>query len=102
MDIKKGDQVKIMTGKDRSKTGTVLRVLLQENRLVVEGLNLYKKRARPKTAGQKGEMVALPRPIHASNVMLVCASCKRTTRVGHHADGKGKKNRICKKCKAIV
>ncbi len=102
MDIKKGDQVKIMTGKDRSKTGTVLRVLPQDDRLVVEGLNLYKKRARPKTAGEKGEMVALPRSLHASNVMLVCASCKRPTRVGHRADGKGKKNRVCKKCKAIL
>jgi large subunit ribosomal protein L24 len=102
MHIKKGDQVKMLVGKDRGKTGTVLRVLPHEERLVVEGLNLYKKRVRPKRAGEKGEMVSLPRAIQASKAMVVCPSCKRAARVGHRVDEKGVKGRICKKCGALL
>ncbi|MBI2623005.1 MAG: 50S ribosomal protein L24 [Candidatus Liptonbacteria bacterium] len=102
MNIKKGDQVKILTGKDRGKTGTVLRAFPEDERCVVEGFNLYKKRARPKRAGEKGEMVSLPRPIHISNVMLVCPSCKHPARVGHRVSEKGTKERVCKKCRAAL
>jgi large subunit ribosomal protein L24 len=101
MRIKKGDQVKIITGKDRGKAGTVLKVFPEENRLTVEGFNLYKKRVRPKKAGQKGEVVLVPRPLSASNVMLVCGSCKEAVRVGHHVEG-GSRTRYCKRCKATV
>ena|SRR3989338_2200771 len=100
MDIRKGDQVKILVGKDRGKSGPVLRVEPQTSRVVVEGFNLYKKRVRPKAAGAKGEMVSLPRAVPASNVMMICPTCKRPTRVGHTALEGGKKMRLCKKCKA--
>ncbi|MCR4328300.1 MAG: 50S ribosomal protein L24 [Patescibacteria group bacterium] len=99
MNIKKGDQIKMMTGKDRGKSGAVLRVFPSEEKITVEGLNLYKKRARPKRNGEKGEMVTLPRPVHVSNAMIVCTACKRTTRVGHRSEGE-KKVRVCKKCNA--
>jgi large subunit ribosomal protein L24 len=102
MRIKKGDKVKMLVGKDRGKTGEVLRVLPKEGRVVVEGLNVYKKRVRPKRAGAKGELVTLPRPVHASKVMVVCPSCAAATRVTHHVDEKGVKSRMCKKCKATV
>ena len=72
MRIKKGDQVKIISGKDRGKTGTVLKVLSENNRISIEGINSYKKRMRPKKQGQKGETVTVVRPLHASNVLLLC------------------------------
>ncbi|MBS3903677.1 MAG: 50S ribosomal protein L24 [Anaplasmataceae bacterium] len=97
--IKKGDQVKILTGKDKGKEGRVLRVHPKEGRVLVEGLNVYKRRIRPRRQGEKGQVVDLPRPLTVSNVMLVCKSCKKATRVGHRVDG-DRKLRICKKCQA--
>lgn len=99
MKIKKGDMVKIMAGKDRGKTGKVLHALPASGKLVIEGLNTVKKRSRPKQQGQKGETVLVPRPLSASNVMLVCGNCKNPTRVGFREDG-GSRVRYCKKCQA--
>ena len=101
MKIKKGDQVKILSGKDRGKTGAILRVLSEENRVSVEGLNLYKKRVRPKQQNQKGETVFVARPLSASNVMLICPNCKRPTRIGARLEGE-QKVRYCKKCQANI
>lgn len=100
MNIKKGDQVKIISGKDRGKTGAVIRVLPEDGKITVEGLNLYKKRVRPKAQGQKGEMVLVPRPLQASKTMIVCASCKKPTRVGYRFMDNGQKVRYCRKCHA--
>ncbi len=98
MNIKKGDQVKILSGKDKGKTGTVLHVL-PNGRVAVEGLNLIKKRMRPKQQGKTGETVSLPRPMDISNVMLVCKNCKHAVRVGYRSEGEAKV-RYCKKCEA--
>jgi large subunit ribosomal protein L24 len=99
LDIKKGDQVKIITGKDKGKEGRVLRVLPKRDRVLVEALNMYKKRMKPKKQGEKGQMIDLPRPLTRSNLMLVCKSCKKATRVGYRVEG-DIKTRICKKCQA--
>lgn len=101
MKIKKGDNVQVIAGKDRGKTGTVLRILPEDNRLSVEGINMYRKRVRAKRAGQKGESVSVPRPLTASNVMLVCKNCKRPVRVGYRGEGRAKE-RFCKKCQATI
>lgn len=101
MRIKKGDQVKVLSGKDRGKTGPVLWTDPANSRLAVEGLNLFKKRVRPKSQGQKGETVLLPRPMHSSKVQLICQSCKRPTRVGYGL-GSGAKSRHCKRCGAVT
>lgn len=69
MNIKKGDNVKILKGKDRGKTGKVIRVDSQRNLVTVEGLNIFKRHQKPKKAGQKGEIVEFAKPIHRSNVM---------------------------------
>ncbi len=66
--IKKGDNVKIITGKDKGKSGKVVRVLVKENKVIIEGLNMTKKHQRPRKSGEKGTMVNLAMPIHASNV----------------------------------
>lgn len=99
MKIRKGDNVKIMSGKDRGKTGTVLHAYPDKERVIVDGLNVFKKRSRPKRQGQKGETVLVPRPMAASKVMLVCSNCKNPTRAGFRMDGP-RKVRYCKKCQA--
>jgi len=101
MKIRKGDNVKIMSGKDRGKTGTVFSVSPDESKITIESLNLFKKRSRPKKQGEKGQTVEVPRPMPASKVMLICANCKNPTRVGHRMEG-ARKVRYCKKCKAII
>lgn len=101
MQIKKGDQVKILSGKDRNKTGNVLEVRSADNKVVVENLNTFKKRMRPTKQGQKGEVVVLPRAINASKVMLICKNCKRPSKVGFRMNGE-KKERYCKKCEATT
>lgn len=101
MRIKKGDQVKILNGKDRGKTGKVLNAFPQEEKVTIEGLNLVKKRVRPKRQGQKGETVNVPRPIAASRVALICKSCGKAVRAGFRMEGK-EKVRVCKKCGALI
>lgn len=101
MKIRKGDQVRVLAGKDRGKTGAVLKVFPKGERISVEGLNLYKKRVKPKRQGQKGETISVSRPFSVSRVMLVCVSCKRPTRAGYRVE-KNQKVRYCKKCKATT
>ncbi|PIR02074.1 MAG: 50S ribosomal protein L24 [Candidatus Nealsonbacteria bacterium CG_4_9_14_0_2_um_filter_37_38] len=97
MKIKKGDQILIISGKERGRTGKVLEALPGKQRIVVEGINIRKKHVRPKRSGEKGQIVQLPAPIHISNVKLICKNCKNPTRVGYKIV-EGKKYRICKKC----
>ena len=101
MRFKKGDNVKILSGKDRGKTGTVLHAFPDEGKIVIEGLNLFKKRSRPRRQGEKGETVLVPRPMPAAKAMLICTSCKQPTRIGTRLDG-AKKVRYCKKCQATI
>jgi large subunit ribosomal protein L24 len=101
MKIKKGDNVKIILGKDNGKTGKVLKAFPSQNKILIEGLNLYKKHVRPKNQGEKGQTVSVPRPINVSNVMLVCSSCGRAVRTGYKIENKSKK-RYCKKCSALI
>ena len=101
MKIKKGDNIKIIKGKDRGKTGKVLKTFVKENKVLVEALNLFKKRVSPKRQGEKGEIVTVPRPVPASNVMLVCPGCKNAVRIGYSIEGDVKK-RICKKCQSRI
>ena len=101
MKLKKGDQIKILSGKDRGRTGTVLRSLPEADSIVVDGLNLFKKRSRPKKQGETGQTVMVARPFKASRAMLVCESCKMPTRVGFRMEG-ARKVRYCKKCEATT
>ncbi len=101
MKIKKGDTVKIMAGKNRGKSGKVINADEKSGKVSVEGLNLYKKHVRPKKQGEKGELVELIRPMDVSNVMVVCPSCRKATRVGQRVSD-GVKSRFCKKCQASI
>ncbi len=107
MKIKKNDNVMIISGKDRGKSGKVLEVFSADNKIRVEGINLRKKHTRPKKQGQKGQIVLIPLPVSASNAMLICSSCNKPRRVGYKlfsaiggsaSGGENKKTRVCKKC----
>ena len=104
MKVKKGDQVKILSGKERGKKGKILHVLPEEDRedrVVVEGINLVKKHRRAQRKNEKGERIVLPAPLNISNIQLVCPKCNKAARVGFKVIGKGK-FRICKKCGAQI
>ncbi len=101
MKIKKGDTVLIIKGKDRGKSGKVIKALPKENRIIIEGLNLVKKHVKPKRAGEKGEIVEIPAPLYISKVKLICPSCKKPTKVGYKFVNDTKK-RYCKKCKNLI
>lgn len=98
MHLKKGDQVKIIHGKDRGKKGKVLQVMGPANKVAIEGLNMRVKNVRAKRSGEKGQRVQFAAPMDASNVMIVCAKCGKPTRIGFRIINKNK-IRICKKCK---
>ena len=97
MNIKKGDKVKVLTGKDRGTEGMVLAVFPGEQRVTVEKVNLVKKAMRPTQDNPQGGISTMEAPIHVSNAMLICPSCKEATRVNVKREN-GKKVRICKKC----
>ncbi len=101
MKIKKGDKVKILTGKDKGKSGKVLSVNVEKDKISVEGLNLLNKNKRPKTQGEKGQRIQFPAPIQASNVALICPKCGKSVRVAYKVENKNKV-RFCKKCKEII
>ena len=100
MSVKKGDQVVVLSGKDKGKQGEVLVAKPAEGKVVVEGVAIVKKAQRPTAMNQQGGIVEQEAAIDVSNVMLVCPSCGKPTRVGHGKDAEGKKTRICKKCGA--
>jgi len=105
MNIKKNDKVKILSGKDKGKTGKVLQVLPKEHKASVEGLNLLIKHLRPQRKGEKGQRIEFPAFIEASNLALICSKCGRATRVGYKIIKNGdqtKKFRVCKKCQDII
>jgi large subunit ribosomal protein L24 len=96
--VKKGDLVMVIAGKDKGKSGKVLRVIPKEERVVVERINLVKKHLRPNPATGQGGIVEMEAPIHISNVMPICPSCNRPTRVGRKVLESGVKVRVCKRC----
>jgi len=117
MKIHKGDQVLIISGKDRGRKSKVLEAFPKESRVVVEGINLRKKHMKPKKSGEKGQIIEIPAPLSVSNVKLICSKCGKAARVGYEKSKRNKflaseskkeqvprkqkqksKIRICKKC----
>ncbi len=99
MKIHKGDNVKMLSGKDRGKTGKVLQVLTSAQKIVVENVNMRKKNVRPKHQGEKGQIVEFNSPVHLSTAQLICPKCNKPTRAGRTKIENGKKWRVCRKCK---
>ena len=98
MKIKKGDTVKVLSGKDRGKIATVIRVLPREDKIVVEGVNVKKKHRRSRRQDKKGEIVLKPAPLAVSAVQFMCSTCGKPARIGYVAGEQGVKSRICKRC----
>ena len=98
MKLKKGDNVTVIAGKDRGKRGKILAMYLAKARALVEGVNVFKKHARPKRQGEKGEVIVVPRSLAVSNIQFFCASCGRGVRLGYRIEGETKV-RQCMRCK---
>ena len=89
--------MKVLSGKDRGKTGKVTRAMPDAGKALIDGLNLVKKHVRPRKQGEKGQRISIPAPIDISNLMMVCPKCSKPSRVGFKLKDENK-FRICKKC----
>jgi large subunit ribosomal protein L24 len=103
IDIKREDTVKVIAGRDKGKTGRVLRVDRQTGKILVEHVMMVKRHTRPNPAKQvKGGIAERESPMQASNVMVVCPSCNKPVRIGHHVEnlpgGGTRRTRVCRKC----
>ena len=100
--VKKDDLVMIVAGKDKGKSGKVLRVLPEKERVLVENLNLIKRHTRPSQTNSEGGIIEKEAPIAISNVQLLCPGCSKPARTGIKVLEDGNKSRFCKKCNEIV
>lgn len=101
MTVKTGDNVLVIAGKDKGKSGKVTAVYADTNKVLVENVNIVSKHQKPKSQQDKGGIFKRPAPIDASNVLVVCPVCGKATRVAH-SEIDGKKVRTCKKCGASL
>ncbi len=101
MHVKKGDTVKVISGKDKGKEGVILESFPKKSRVLVEGVNMVKKHAKPSQDNPQGGILNQEAPIHSSNVMPIDPKTKEPTRVGH-TEEKGKKVRIAKKSGEVL
>lgn len=96
--IRKGDTVMVMAGRERGKTGKVLRVAPSKGRVYVERLNIVKRHQKPRNQQSAGGIVEKEGPLHASNVMILCGRCNRPTRIGRKRLDDGRLVRVCRRC----
>ncbi len=99
--LKKGDMVKVEAGKEKGKTGKIMKIIGKEGKVIVEKVNFVKKHQKPDAKG-KGGIVEKEGPLQMSNVMFLCSKCDRGVKVGYKVLDDGKKVRICKKCQEIL
>jgi large subunit ribosomal protein L24 len=97
MKFKKGDNVIIISGKDKDKKGKIVKIFRDDDKIAVEGVNLQARRTRAKRGGEKGQTVKIAAPVHASNALLYCPTCRRGVRLKTLVLA-GKKKRVCVKC----
>ncbi|MHB1486446.1 MAG: 50S ribosomal protein L24 [Acidimicrobiales bacterium] len=97
MKLKKGDRVRVRSGKDKGKEGDIMRVLPTANKVIVDGVNVAKRHTRSTRATMQGGIIDKDMPMSASAVAIVCGSCG-PTRIGMHIDDQGRKVRTCRKC----
>jgi large subunit ribosomal protein L24 len=102
MDIKKNDNVLVIAGKDKGKTGRVRFAYPKKERLLVEGINFVKKHSRARGAVRQAGIIEREAPIHISNVMLICSKCNKPARVGSRFLTDGRKVRFCRVCGEVI
>jgi large subunit ribosomal protein L24 len=101
--LRKGDQVKVMKGRDAGRTGRILAVNARKNTVIVEHANVIKRHTRPNPSKNiKGGIVEKEAGINVSNVMIVCSSCGKHTRIGHSRLSDGTRTRVCKRCGTVL
>jgi large subunit ribosomal protein L24 len=97
MKLHTNDQVQIQIGKDKGKTGKITRVLTKENKVLVDGVNQFKRHIKARMQGQKSEIITITKPLDVAKVALICPHCKKQTRVGYIIEN-NEKVRVCRKC----
>jgi len=102
MKLRKGDTVKIIVGKDRGKQGKIEKVFPKLGKVLIPGINIYKKHVKPRGEGKPGGIIDLVKPLPVTNAALLCPKCGKPTRIGFQIDKSGEKHRICRKCKGGV
>lgn len=100
--IRKGDQVMVISGREKGKTGKILRVFVDKSAMTVDKVNMVKRHQKPSAKYKHGGIVEKEAPIAVSNIMLLCETCKGPVRVGTKRLEDGKKVRYCKKCSEVI
>lgn len=100
--LKKGDTVLVVAGREKGKTGRLLRVIPEKNRATVERLNMVKRHRKGAGPQQVGGIIEKESPIHLSNLMLVCERCNKPTRIGSKRLADGTATRTCRRCGEVV
>ena len=100
--IRKNDSVMVIAGKERGKTGKVLRVVTDRDAVIVERLNIVKRHSKPRGPQQSGGIIEKEAAIHASNIMIMCDKCNAPVRIGYKILADGKKIRICRRCQEAL
>lgn len=102
MKLRKGDNIIVTVGKDKGRKGKIEKVLPKVGKVLVPGINIYKKHTKPRGEKQPGGIIDIIKPLLIANVALICPKCSKQTRIGYQIDKTGTKHRICKKCQAII
>lgn len=107
MHVRTGDEVLVITGKNKGQRGKITRAIPDRDRVVVENINMVKKHIKARGPRQRGGIVEVEAPLHVSNVMLICPNCNKASRTGHRIEeGEGKQSRrkvrYCKACDAAI
>ncbi len=100
--LRTGDTVLVIAGKDKGKQGKIIASDAEKSRVTVQGVNIVSKHRKPRSQTDKGGIKKEEAPINVSNVQIICPSCGKATRIGHLIDEKGNKHRMCKKCKKTM
>ena len=101
MKIRKGDTVQVLSGNDKGKTGEVLEIIPNTQKIIVKGINIRKKHIKPRKQGEEGGIIPVECAIHSAKVNVVCPKCGKATRIGYEIE-KDEKVRVCKKCGAKI
>lgn len=102
MKFRKGDLIKVTSGRDKGKTGKIEKIFDKKNTVLIPQINLCKKHKKPQGEGKPGGIIDLTKPLSTAKISLICPKCQQPARIGYQLDNKQKKLRICKKCHKTI